>query len=148
MSHTNVSPLAKGLLYPKLLKLYFTTFLNFGFVFTTFIGLKFYGTTRSGMLEFYFSAQRPAFSKIVAKVNNGMGNIEATIAWIVFIFLRTAVAVNIITVEVAGISHFSIAAKTQSVTRRMAHHTICSVHLPLYGSGKQGYEEKDYLQNR
>ena len=100
MTHTEVSPTGKRLLYPKLLQLYLAALLGFLFPLTAFLVFLLVGDARATVLKLYLRAQRPAFAEVVPQPDHGMRYVETPVRGVVLMFFRLTVATHVVAVEV------------------------------------------------
>ena len=101
MSCADVGPLAEGFLNPELFQFYLTTFLGFLFPFAAFLVFLLVGYTIASMFELYLSTEAPALAKVIPKIDDGMGNIKASVTGVILMFLGLTVATDVVTIIVS-----------------------------------------------
>ena len=110
MSNAYIGKSAKRLLNPKLLKLYLASALLLLFKLDGLLSLVFNGRACAAMLKLDLGAECPTLSKVVAKVDNGMGYVEASVAWVVLSPACRTIAVARVAIEVAAQCHLAVSA--------------------------------------
>ena len=86
MSDTEVCCPTERLLNPELLEFHLTAFLGFLFPLAAFFIFFLIGDTVTAMLEFDFCAERPTFPEVISHIDDGMRNVELSMAWVVLMF--------------------------------------------------------------
>ena len=110
MAQFDVGPWGKRFLNPELFQFHLSAFLYLFLIFSALIAFHFHGTSRPGVLKFYFCAQLPAFPEVVAQIDDGMRDVETPVAGVIFIQVGLSITILIITVEVARIGHLTVSA--------------------------------------
>ena len=131
MTEAQVQGAAEGLLQPELFELHLTAFLRLALPFAAFLVFALIGRAGAAMLKLNLRAQLPAFAEVVAQIDHGMGNVETTIALVVLVFGRLRVAIDIVTIKVTAVSHFTVPTDTEPMTAGMAHHRVGGIDLSL-----------------
>ena len=110
VANADIGKSAKRLLNPELLKLYLAAALLLLLKLNGLLGLVFYGRTGAAVLKLDLGAECPTLAKVVAKVYNGMGYVEASVARVVLTAACRTVAVARVAVEVAAQRHLAVSA--------------------------------------
>ena len=107
MAHPDVQLRQESFLDPELLQLHLAAFLHLLLPFPGFFELPLGRYARTGMLELDLGLHRPAFSEIVAQVDDGMGNIETPMA-LAHMRRRARIPIYIVAVEIPRQGHFTV----------------------------------------
>ncbi len=116
VTKANVDGVAKRLLNPELFQSHLAAALNLFFPFAKLFVLHLYGRFRSAMFELYFAAKRPAATEVVAQHQHHMRQIDLTIAHGIFVLRGFAVAIDVVTVEIACKHRLAVAANGESAS--------------------------------
>ena len=135
MSGTDVGPARETLLQPELFQFHLTAFFRIGFPFTALLIFLFYRRAGAGVLKLYFRAHRPAFAKIVAQIDDSMGNVETSVARVMSVLACARIAVDVVAVEIAAVGSLTVSTYAQAVTAGVSHHRVSGTDLSLHGQG-------------
>ena len=109
MAHTDVEALAERLLEPELLKGHLAAALDFVLELARLFGFDFHGHLIAAVFKLDFAAHAPAFAEVVAQVDDHMGQVDAAVAFGVFVTLGVGIAEHVVAIEVTGVDGFAVA---------------------------------------
>ena len=115
VSHADVEAFAKRLLNPELLEGDLTATLDLMFELAGLLGLDLHGDFVAAMFKLDFRTHGPAFAKVIAKVDDHMGQVETAMALGIRIGLRMGIAVHVVAIEISRIDRLAVAADGQTL---------------------------------
>ena len=104
----------EALLDPELFQFHLAALLDLGLPLARLGEFLLHGGAGAGMLEFDLRLHRPALAEVVAEVDHGMRHVEAAVRRVVPVIIGMRITVNVVTEEIAGQGHFSVAAQGQA----------------------------------
>ena len=93
---------------PELLDVHLAAFFHLGFIFSGFLGLYLHGGAIATMLKLYLGTQCPSLAEVVAEVQTYVWQVDASMALVVGLVLGFLIAVETLTVKIAGHGSLSI----------------------------------------
>ena len=75
-----------------------------------FLGFHFHGHFAAAVLKLDFAAHAPAFAEVVSQVDDHVGQVDATMAFGVFVPIGMGISEHVVAVEVTGVNCLSVAA--------------------------------------
>ena len=79
VSGADVGPACETLLQPELLQFHLAAFLGFCLPLAALLVFLFHGGSGAGVLKLNLSTHRPALAKVVAQIDDGVGNVETSV---------------------------------------------------------------------
>ena len=134
--YLNIKRARELLVDPELLQLYLAAFLLLAFPLGSLVGFVLDGAASAGVFKLHLHTEGPAATEVVAQIDDGVRDVEASVRRVVLVVLGSAVAVDVVAVEHAAQGHLAIAADRQALAIGMGHHAVTGRLLCCCWHGK------------